>query len=419
MITLPSSDVAIRAATAPLSFAEWRTRLNNQGVPAVIAVGGSRGKTTIVRLLKAIFQEAGLRTALWTDQGVEVNGRRQRGELVPWSRSLERLRANELDIAIQELDWSLVHAVGLPERAYPVVVITNLCVNNDSCMIRTESLMAGRALRTLRAAARPDGVLVLSGEDFSVGDYVNDVDSAAILVGLSRDTPLVRNHIQAGGTAVWTKDQEIVVGTSESACNVGSIAELPFALHGSIGFQVHNALMATAIARSCGIPAETIASALARFQVSPSDMPGSFNVLPVGDAVVVVDQPAPSWFLRTTLRGIFHLRPGHRLITVVGKMENVPDEDLTETGRLLGRAGGALILHGTSDQPERSALLRQGIAANEVPPVVIHVGTERQAIARALSMLRPDDLAFVLADQPTSVLRALERARQRRQASQD
>jgi UDP-N-acetylmuramyl tripeptide synthase len=419
MITLPSSDVTLRAATAPLSFAEWRTRLNNQGVPAVIAIGGSRGKTTIVRLLKAIFQEAGLRTALWTDQGVEVNGRRQRGELVPWSRALERLGANDLDVAIQELDWSLVHAVGLPERAYPLVAITNLCVNNDSCMIRTESLMAGRALRTLRAATRPDGVLVLNGEDFSVGDYADDVNSASIMVGLSRDTPLVRNHIQAGGTAAWTKDHQIVVGTNESACSVGSVANLPFALHGAIGFQVHNALMATAIARSCGIPAETIAAALARFQVSPSDMPGSFNVLPVGDAVVVVDHPAPSWFLRTTLRGILHLQPGHRLITVVGQMENVPDEDLAETGRLLGRAGGALLLHSTTDQPERSALLRQGIAANEVPPVVIHVSTERQAIARALAMLRPDDLAFVLADQPTSVLRALNRAQQRHQAAKD
>ena len=419
MITLPSSDVTIRAATAPLSFAEWRTRLNNQGVPAVIAVGGSRGKTTIVRLLKAIFQEAGLRTALWTDQGVEVNGRRQRGELVPWSRALERLAANELDVAIQELDWSLVHAVGLPRGAYPVVAITNLCVNNDSCMIRTESLMAGRALRTLRAASRPDGVLVLNAEDFSVGGYIDDVESASIMVGLSRDTPLVRNHIQAGGTAVWTKDQRIMIGSRETVANLGSVTHLPFALHGSIGFQVHNALMATAIARSCGIPAETIATALTRFEVSPSDMPGSFNVLPVEDSVVVVDQPAPSWFLRTTLRGLTHLQPGHRLITVVGKMENVPDEDLTETGRLLGRAGGALILHSTTDQPERSALLRQGIAANEVPPVVIHVGTERQAITRVLAMLRPDDLAFVLADQPTSVLRALNRAQRRRQGTKD
>jgi cyanophycin synthetase len=379
----------------------------------VIGVAGSRGKTTIVRLLNAIFQQMGLRTALWTDQGVEINGRRQGGELVPWSRALQRLAAGELDVAIQELDWSLVHAVGLPPRTYPVVAITNLCVNNDSCMIRTESLIAGRALRTLRAAAHPDGVLVLSGEDFSVGDHGEGLSSAAILVGLSRDTPLVRNHLQAGGAAVWTKQHEILAGTTESAISVGSVEALSFALGGAIGFQVHNALMVTAIARSCGIPADMIGVALSQFEVPATAMPGSFNVLKIGEAVAVVDRPAPSWFLRTPLRGIFHVQPGIRLLTVAGLMECVPDDDLVETGRLLGRAGGALILHSIGDRPERMSLLRQGIAANEVPPVVIHVGTERQAINRAMAMLRPDDLVFILADQPASVLRAIHRAQRR------
>ncbi|MDQ3656062.1 MAG: Mur ligase family protein [Chloroflexota bacterium] len=413
MITVPTSTLSVRPAVAPLSFREWRSRLDSQGVPAVIGVAGSRGKTTIVRLLNAIFQEAGLRTALWTDQGVEVNGRRQRGELVPWSRAIQRLGREELDVAIQELDWSLVHAVGLPAQTYPVVAISNLCVNNDSCMIRTESLMAGRALQKLRATARHDGALVLNGEDFSVGDHAEQGDSAAVLVGLSRDTPLVRNHVRAGGTAVWTNQDEIMTGTNASATKIGSIADLAFALGGSIAFQVHNALMATAIARSCGIPGETIRAALARFEVPATAMPGSFNVLAIGEAVAVVDRPAPSWFLRTPLRGIFHLLPGHRLITVAGQMASVPDEDLTETGRLLGRVGGALILHSSGDRPDRVALLRQGVVANEVPPVVVHVGTERQAIARALQMLRPDDLAFILADQPTSVLRALHRAQLR------
>ena len=413
MITLPCSSLALRPADTPPSFAAWRTALDHHGVPAVIGVAGSRGKTTIVRLLNAIFQQAGLRTALWTDQGIEVNGRRQSGELVPWSRALHRLAAGELDVAIQELDWSLVHAVGLPPETYPVVAISNLCINNDSCLIRTESLMAGRALRTLRAAARHDGVLVLNGEDFSVGDHPNEVSSAAVLVGLSRDAPLVRNHLRAGGAAVWTDRQAIVAGTTTDAVEIGAIDRLSFALNGAIGFQVHNALMATAIARACGISNETIAGALSRLEMPSTAMPGSFNVLSINGAVVVVDRPAPSWFLRTTLRGIFHLQPGHRLITVAGRMDTVPDEDVVETGRLLGRAGGALILHSGADRPDKVAALRQGAAVNEVPPVVIHVDTERQAVSRALAMLRPDDLGFILADQPASVLRGLTRARRR------
>jgi cyanophycin synthetase len=410
MSTVLSSVVSAEPAIQPPSFAEWRSRLSRQGVPAVIGVAGSRGKTTIVRLLDAIFQHAGLRTALWTDQGIEVNGRRQRGELVPWSRAIQRLAGDDLDIAIQELDWSLVHAVGLPPQSYPIVAITNLCVNNDSCLIQSDSLMAGRALPKLRAAARHDGVLVLNGEDFSVGDYPEPISGARVLVGLSRDTPLVRNHLRAGGTAVWTDERRILAGTMATPSEVGSTSDLAFALDGAIGFQVHNALMATAIAHACGIAERTIAAALSSFAGSASAMPGSFNVLPIGEAVVVVDRPAPSWFLRTALRGIVHLRSGHRLITVAGKMDNVPDADLIETGRLLGRAAGVLILHGADDQPERVALLRQGVAANKVPPLVVRVATERQAIARVIRMLRPDDLAFVLADRPANVLRAFQRA---------
>ena len=412
MSTVLSRVAPVQPAALPSTFAEWRSRLSGQGVPAVIGVAGSRGKTTIVRLLDAIFQQAGLRTALWTDQGIEVNGRRQRGELVPWSRAIGRLAGNDLDVAVQELDWSLVHAVGLPPQSYPIIAITNLCVNNDSCLIQSDSLMAGRALPKLRAAARHDGVLVLNGEDFSVGDHPEPIPGTRVLVGLSRDTPLVRNHLRAGGTAVWTDERRIVAGTMAIPSEVGLTSELSFALNGAIGFQVHNALMATAVARACGISEQTIAAGLSNFAASASAMPGSFNVLDLDEAVVVVDRPAPSWFLRTALRGIVHLRSGHRLITVAGQMDSVPDADLVETGRLLGRAAGVLILHGATDQPERLALLRQGVAANKVPPLVVRVATERQAIARVIRMLRPDDLAFVLADRPASVLRAFQRARQ-------
>src|SRR5687768_13300765 len=213
MSTLLSRMAPVRPAVPPSTFAEWRARLSREGVPAVVGVAGSRGKTTIVRLLGAIFQQAGLRTALWTDQGIEVNRRRQRGALVPWSRAIERLSGDELDVAIQELDWSLVHAVGLPPQSYPIIAITNLCVNNDSCLVQTDSLMAGRALPKLRAAPRHDGVLVLNGEDFSVGDYPEPISGTTVLVGLSRDTPLVRNHLRAGGTAVWTEERRILAGT--------------------------------------------------------------------------------------------------------------------------------------------------------------------------------------------------------------
>jgi len=139
-------------------------------------------------------------------------------------------------------------------------------------------------------------------------------------------------------------------------------------------------------------------------------MPGSFNVVAVGDATVIVDRPAPSWFLRTALRAVAHLG-ARRLLTIVGRMEAVPEDDLVETGRLLGRNGGAIILHSAEVEARRHTLFRQGLLVNDVPPVVVSTVTERQAVNRALAMLRPDDIVLVLADQPAAVIRLLERAR--------
>jgi cyanophycin synthetase len=393
----------------PHSFHDWRARVERLSVPPVVAVAGSRGKTTVVRLLDAIFRQAGLRTALWTNYGVEINGRRQSGELVPWSRAVSRLADGSLDVGIQELDWATVHAVGLPGASYPLVAVTNLCVNNDSCLVQSETRLAMKALTRVRAAAREDGALVLNGEDFGVAPHEND-HAPAILVGQSRDTPLIRNQLKSGGMAAWVSDGTLVVGGSDRVAPFGRSSVLPFAFGGAVSFQVHNALIAGALARACGISTAAIAEALAMFSPSPKVMPGSFNVLPVSGATVVVDRPAPSWFLRPALRAVGHL-PGRRLLTVAGHLAPIPLDDLTETGRLLGRSGGVLILHSADASSERFTLLRQGILANEVPPIIIHCASERQALNRALDILRPGDTTYVLADNPPAVLRAVERAR--------
>jgi hypothetical protein len=138
----------------------------------------------VVRLVNAILRDAGYRTALWTDNGVEINDRRQQGELVPWSRALARLIAGTLDVAIQELDWATVHAVGLPGAVYPIVAVTNLCGNNDSCMTQLETIRAAKSLDRVLAAVRPDGRLILNGEDFAVA-AAQRPPAATTLVSLS------------------------------------------------------------------------------------------------------------------------------------------------------------------------------------------------------------------------------------------
>ena len=44
--------------------------------------------------------------------------------------------------------------------------------------------------------------------------------TATLLVGVSPDTPLVRSHLRAGGTAAWARDGQLWVGEADTADGV-------------------------------------------------------------------------------------------------------------------------------------------------------------------------------------------------------
>ncbi|MFM9106232.1 MAG: hypothetical protein ACKOWF_05995, partial [Chloroflexota bacterium] len=375
------SELTRRAeAPAPLpdSVPGWIGRLRRSGAQPVIAIAGSRGKTTGIHLLDAMLAAAGLRTVLWTDHGVTIAGRKQRGELVPWTRGLALVASGDLDLAIQELDWDTVHAVGLPEEAYPLVAVTNLCANNDACLLQDETLRAVRALRTVRAAARPGARFVLNGDDWAVAGGDHEDDPRNILVTQSRDTPLVRTHLARGGVAAWVEAGDVHFGPAEGAATLLTVADAPISGGGLFGFQVANLLTAAALARACGVPAAAIAAAAASYRPDPMAIPGSFNVFAIRGATVIVDRPAPPWFMRVPLRAVGPLGPG-RQVQMIGAARPTPVDDLQETGRLLGRGAGLVVVHGETSHPERTAAILQGIAQNDVPPAIVHAESENAA----------------------------------------
>jgi hypothetical protein len=408
MIAGPIAPLA-RRGPLPTDFADWRARLDRQQVAPVIAVAGSKGKTSVLRALESIFRAGGYRFASWTDRGVEIEGERQRGELGPWSRSLTRLAAGGLDVALQELDWATVQTVGAPGARYPIVAVANLCANSEACFFTPETLQARRALQLIRASIAAAGRLVLNADDFALsddGDFAGDPENR-YLVGISADAPVLRRHILCGGDACWIENGTIVIREGPRTEAIAEVRGLPSTRDGMIPFAIQNALIATSIARCCGISEELIAEGLATHDARPESMPGSFNVFASGSATIVVDRPMPSWFLRTSLRAGANLGAG-RQIRVAGPMAGVPTQDLLEVGRLLGRNGGVLIVHGVWSA-ERLEYLRQGAAANTVPPIFLQAPDERTAVQQAQGMLRANDVLLILAEDPPAVVSLIQR----------
>ena len=390
------------------SFQTWRSTQRESGLLPVIGITGSRGKTTVVRLLDSILVRAGLQTATRTNVSVELRNRRQRGEIAPWTRALSELRLGTLDVAIEEIDWLSVHTMGLSSSSYPLFGITNVCANRDACLIQGEAKRAIASVPTVFDAVHPSGSLVINGDDLEVSREELQHDRATVFVGMSRESPGLRAHLEAGGSAGWTDNGHLIAGNEREQVVVAQVADLRFALHGRAGFQLHNALMAASIASQIGIPPDVIRDALAAFDSIDTWMPESFQVIDFDGVSVVVDRPNPSWFLRPILRALRDVG-ANRVITVVGKLGGIPSSDLPEVGRLLGRVSSLFVSHSEGDEPERSASVKHGAAMNNVPPVIVHTTSEGRALGRALEIARPGDLVLVLADRPAPLSRTLRR----------
>lgn len=392
---------------APPTFRAWQKQVFALGLLPVISVAGDRGKSTVIRLLDAIFAQAGLRTATWTDLGVEIRHKRQRGEISGWSLALNRLAEGSIDLAIQELHWSMINTVGLPPSSYPLVGITNLFPGHDGPMLENHETAVKATMRAM-AAVHPQGSLVICGDEFPLVDAAENVPAELLVTALSPEAPGLRRHLAADGSGIWLDHGAIIEGSSDRRSTVTSTSNLPFSLHGSAAFLLSSAMHAAALAMAVGIDGETIAAALTSFTIEDDILPGSFNTYTTRGYKIVIDRITSPAHLRQLIRSI---NPGHqkRQISVLGNLEGFQLSDITEYGRMLGRHKGAVVLHST-ESARRVEALRRGVASNEFPPLFASVPTERRAINQALRTAKHDDVVLLLTgDDPALVIRAIRR----------
>ena len=402
-----SQTLDARPTWAAPNFRAWQKHAFGLGLLPVISIAGDRGKSTVIRLLDAILQRAGLRTATWTDLGVEIRSRRQRGEIGGWSLALNRLAESSIDIAIQELHWSLINTVGLPQASYPLVGITNLFHSHESPLLDTHEAAIRGTMRAM-AAVHPQGMLAVSGDEFPLIDAAADSPCDTIVTSLSPDTPGLRRHLQEGGAGVWLEGGAVLEGTTDQSRVLQASAQMPFTLYGASPFLMSSAMTAISLAMAVGIDQSTITNTLRTFQIDDATLPGSFNTYSLNGFKAVIDRVSTPSHLKQLVRTA---NPGHqrRQITVIGNLDGFQPSAIGEVGRILGRHPGAVILH-SNPSLDRVEAFRKGIVTNEFPPLFAYLPTERRAINRALKSAHPEDVVlFLTGEDPGPAIRALRR----------
>lgn len=376
----------------------------------IVAVCGRWGKSTTARLLEAMVRQVHPRLALWIDQGVYVNGRRQLGELLPWGNAMRSLAAGELDLAIQELDAGTVNAVGLPTAAYTLGIVTSYCGNDEACLLDPRSTLERQAQHAVARAIHPSGALVLNADDHAVADEGALCAGEVIYYGMSRRNPVIRARLADGGKAVCVSSGMIVLCQGGRSQPVLPVRDVAISLGGAILFQVQNALAAVAAAWRVGVPSARIAATLRAFTSEPTIMPGACNQLHVRGATTIVDRLRDAISARSLLRGLRKVRGRHRRIALVPAVTGFSAAEMTEIGRLMGRSFDLIVVHQgrpTTGDAGQVEALRAGVMLNAAPPMLLTLPDEAAALEKLLQVVHARDLVLVLASDLTLALRTL------------
>jgi cyanophycin synthetase len=398
------------SATVHDSFGEWACAAGQNGLHPMIYVVGTRGKSTIARLLDTIARESGLRTALRTDSGVEIEGKRQLGDIRPLMEALDEIDSGELDLAIIEMDWSDLHTLPVGDRQPAAVIVSTICPHKDYCLLADTK----RAIAGLKALllSTPASTLIAADLDDSAYPSLNDVNfENIVLTTASEEQPGLQRFLANGGMAAWTSETDLVVGSQDRTYLRMPIAEIPVTLDGAVLFQMRNVMLVSAVASVIGLTPECVRTGLSRVHPDHANLPTSLNSFITGSNVrVVIDRPSPSWFLGPLLRAARAMKP-KRIIFVVDYRDVSNHDDSVDVGKMLGRNASMCVMINDDISLASVVAVKAGIAQNDVPPPIAHADSLPKAILRALSAAREDDLVVVLTNRVQTVYRTLARQR--------
>ena len=386
-------------------------RHDNGRIP-VVAVSGTNGKTTTVRLAAHLFAAAGRCVGMTNTDGVYVDGRQIDSGDCSGPKSARNVLAHpDVEAAVLETARGGLLREGLGFDACHVAVVTNVGEGDHLGLNHINTVEEVAAVKQVIVQnVATDGWAVLNAADPHVAAMASVCPGRVIYFAADRKLPVMAAHLARGQRCVHV-DGDAIVAVEGSRRERLPLADIPLTRRGAVGFQVHNAMAAVAAAWACDVPWDAIRSGLASFVNDADNAPGRFNVMDHQGATVIADYGHNPDAMRALVAAIDAMRaPGRaRRSVVISGAGDRRDEDIRAQTAILGDAFDDVVLFEDACQRGRKdgevvRLLREGLQRAQRTRRVDEVRGEFAAIDLALGRLQPGDVCLVLIDQVGAAL---------------
>ena len=381
----------------------------NDGRIPLVAVAGTNGKTTTVRLIAHILGSKGLRVGMTNSDGVYIGAQRiDTGDCSGPKSARTVLFHPDVDAAVLETARGGILREGLAFDRCDVAVVTNIGMGDHlglSFISTVEDLAVVKRVVVENVAA--NGVAVLNAADPVVVAMADSCPGTVIFFAADPHHPVMAMHRAQGKRVVYHDAEGVVAVQGEFEQRI-AFAGIPLTRNGTIAFQVENAMAATAAAWALGLEWAVIRSGLASFVNDAHSAPGRFNVFDYRGATLIADYGHNPDAIQALVKAVEALPAKRRLVVISGAGDR-RDIDIRRQTELLGEAFDEAILYQDQCQRGRAdgevlALLRQGLENAVRTRAIEEIRGEFLAIDTALARLHAGDLCLVLIDDVDAAL---------------
>jgi cyanophycin synthetase len=379
----------------------------------IVAVTGTNGKTTTVRLISHLLSTNGMCVGMTNTDGVYVGGQCiDTGDCSGPKSAKSVLLHPDVDAAVLETARGGVLREGLAFDRCDVAVVTNIGSGDHLGLNYITTVQELAVLkRVIVQNVAKTGAAVLNAADPNVASMASKCKGAVTFFALDKFHPVMATHRAQGNAVVYCEDGNLVAMRGTFTQSI-PLADVPITLGGSIGFQVENVMASVAAAWALGIPWDAITKGLQSFSSDDHNAQGRFNLFKFRGATVIADYGHNPDAMIALVQAVAALPATRRSVVISGAGDR-RDQDIRQQTEILGDAFDEVVLFEDQCQRGRSdgeviALLREGLANARKTVMSTEVRGEFLAIDTAMDKLKEGELCLILVDQVQEAVAHIE-----------
>ena len=371
----------------------------------VVAVTGTNGKTTTVRLISHLLSETDLRVGMTGTDGVYINHRLiDTGDCSGPKSARNVLMHPDVDAAVLETARGGMLREGLGFDRCEVAVVTNIG-EGDHLGLNFITSVEDLAIlkRVIVQNVAPTGAAVLNAADPMVAKMGDKCAGRVIFFAQNQHHPVIAAHRAKNKKVIYCDGTYIVASKGSRVMYRFPVSDIPLTQNGVLGFQIENAMAAIGAAWALGLDAEKIARGLHSFESTANSVPGRFNQFQHKGATVIADYGHNPDAMRALTSAIEGMKPKKSHVVVSGAGDR-RDQDIRDLTRILGNSFDNVILYQDACQRGREdgevlKLLQEGLVGTTKAKNIKEIHGEFVAIDTALNELSAGDICLILIDQ--------------------